>query len=88
VHGQGICVTDPQLARALLRCKQLDKFHYQYSQLYPVGAPFLCCCTPRVAASMLEQCSCVQSSNSPCRMNTILCAAKQSFLIITNRLGL
>lgn len=36
---QAVCVTDPQLARAVLRCKELDKFHFQYSQLYPVS-PF------------------------------------------------
>ncbi len=30
-------MTDPQLARAVLRCKELDKLHFQYSQLYPVS---------------------------------------------------
>lgn len=36
---QAVVVTDPQLARALLRCKLLDKFSYQYLQLRAVRTP-------------------------------------------------
>ena len=44
---QVVVVTDPGLARGLLRSKLLDKFRYQYSYLDPVSAPVyrssLCC---------------------------------------------
>ena len=57
--AQAIIITDPLLARYVLRSKLLDKFRFLYSFLDPVGC--LCCSSSQSSTPCLANASCSES---------------------------